>query len=516
MKKIAKVLSAVNFQTVKALQLISHLRENGAVNHELSVDDALFGHLSSLVNETADGVAINYLCPKDSGNGFHVFETNSMSGENLGSLYMLYLGNPIPCYYLVYVEVAPSFKRKGLGSLMIRSFQNFLEEKGVVGILDNIIPPDDLAYSIYENNGWKPLKQTAAKCVNYMVYQPRAQKQVRDAVLKRLIYILEKKRAVIDMKSNELMVKQTLKEFSDLYHSLLVYYEDEAGNADNEMMRFMFTRFATKFVAFRRSIEKLLGYTGGESTEQITNAISQSIAGLKVKSYEPRAFFKSDPIFEGDENIYALLPEELLLDPISYIEKLPCYQRPSLLSWMSRNGKDPDTDLTIGDILDLGFDPTRLKEIFLNGRLYIFERIPKRLSSKLDERQAILKRVGRALENERVKNARISIRPVVIKIQTDIDLYLLREKVDGIHSDEVREKLDSDPFLQVLNKTLKIDCFIKAIIKETFFKIEEVLGVKPEIISEQLTFFIPWDFKNNTPKLLVDIDRVGIDEVWML
>ena len=56
-------------------------------------------------------------------------------------------------------------------------------------------------------------------------------------------------------------------------------------------MRFMFTRFVTKLIAFRRRIGDLVGYTGGESMEQIT--LTPEVARLEVKSYPPRELANS-------------------------------------------------------------------------------------------------------------------------------------------------------------------------------------------------------------------------------
>ena len=69
----------------------------------------LFENLSGLVDETVSGAKIDRLRSDRSNSGFKVFEINSDTGENLGRLNMLYLNKPIPCYYLVYVEVAAPF-----------------------------------------------------------------------------------------------------------------------------------------------------------------------------------------------------------------------------------------------------------------------------------------------------------------------------------------------------------------------------------------------------------------------
>ena len=108
----------------------------------------LFNELWGLVDKTVSGARIDRLKPEDSHNGFRVFEINAETGENLGRLNMLYLRKPVPCYYLVYVEVAAPFRRRGLGNRILQHFRDFLENNSAVGILDNIIPKDDPTYDV--------------------------------------------------------------------------------------------------------------------------------------------------------------------------------------------------------------------------------------------------------------------------------------------------------------------------------------------------------------------------------
>ena len=191
----------------------------------------LFENLSGLVNETVSGAKIDRLGADQSNNGFKIFEINSDTGENLGRLNMLYLKKPIPCYYLVYVEVAAPFRNKGLGNLVLDVFRDFLAEKNAVGILDNIIPNNDPTYDIYLKLDWKPIEQitqtpSSPADDQYMIYVPSglAARDLKDSVLK-LIHHLKRKRAAIDMRDNELMVERTIEEFKDLYSALLVYFE---------------------------------------------------------------------------------------------------------------------------------------------------------------------------------------------------------------------------------------------------------------------------------------------------
>ena len=184
----------------------------------------LFNDLWDLVNATVSGSKINSLKPEESSNGFRVFEINAETGENLGSLNMLYLKKPIPCYYLVYVEVAAPFRRKGLGNRILEHFREILDKKSAVGILDNIIPEDDPSYSIYFKQGWEPVEAIIGGGIvdsgdNYMLYLPPSfqGKDLSGSILK-LVYHLKRKRAEIDMRDNQVMVHRTIAEFKGLHH----------------------------------------------------------------------------------------------------------------------------------------------------------------------------------------------------------------------------------------------------------------------------------------------------------
>ncbi len=94
----------------------------------------------------------------------------------------------------------------------------------------------------------------------YLVYIPPALagKDLRGAVLK-LLHHIKRKRPHIDMRDNEAMVKRTIEEFKDLYAALLSYFEKAITNGEEApVMRFMFTRFVTKLIGFRRRIAQLL------------------------------------------------------------------------------------------------------------------------------------------------------------------------------------------------------------------------------------------------------------------
>ncbi|MCL5124178.1 MAG: hypothetical protein M1511_06730 [Deltaproteobacteria bacterium] len=148
--------STKRLNTTDRLSLIGLIHDgilHGGDNSPLASD--LYEDLTNLVGSTVSGAKIDKLNVGKSTKGFKTFEINSEAGENLGRLNMLYLNKPIPCFYLVYVEVAAPFRNKGLGNLVLREFRDFLIEKSAIGVLDNIIPSNDPTFEIYRKLDWR-------------------------------------------------------------------------------------------------------------------------------------------------------------------------------------------------------------------------------------------------------------------------------------------------------------------------------------------------------------------------
>ena len=479
----------------------------------------LFSGLWELVDATVSGSKIDRLKPKDSQNGFQVFEINTESGENLGYLNMLYLKKPISCYYLVYVEVAPPFRRKGLGNRILKYFRDFLIKKSAIGILDNIIPKNDPVFDIYSKQGWEPAKAVIGNSVtdrqnNYMVYIPLQfkGKDLKEPI-KKLLYHLEKKREAINMRDNEVMVQQTIAEFKDLYFALLKYFESEICEGKSSLlMRFMFTRFVTKFIAFRRRIGNLLGYTGGESLEQIT--LTPEIDALPVQSYIPIEFKGKIILMDGNKEIWSNLPRNLKENPARFIELLPNYRRPSLIAWLSEQKFTSNHILTLGDLMDLGFDPTRLKEMFINGKSFIIERIQTRQLPELERKRVLLKQIASKTFRIKIENVQLKINPPLLAIQERGNAYVLRRKINGIHWEEAIEQLHSTPRLKALNTSLKLDKMIFNTVRKVSEVITEHLDIKEKTFFEQLAYFVSWDLKNNMPKTIIDF-TISLESVWL-
>ncbi|MCD6297369.1 MAG: hypothetical protein J7M30_09460 [Deltaproteobacteria bacterium] len=499
--------------------LIDEGMRTGSTGSPVMAD--LFNDLWDLMNKTVSGAKIDRLKPEDSQNGFQIFEIKADTGETLGHLNMLYLKKPIPCYYLVYVEVSLPFRRKGLGNRVLEYFRDFLDQKSAVGILDNIIPGDDPTFDIYFRQAWEPVTAIIGEGIsntfaNYMVYvPPRLQKRdLREPVMK-LLHHLKRKRAAIDMRDNEVMVRRTISEFKDLHSALVLYFEDEIQKeTSTPLMRFMFTRFVTKLVAFRRRIGNLLGYTGGESMEQIV--LSPEIAALPVQSYAPPEIDSKSSFVTGDRKLWPRLPEDLRKHPARIIESLSNYSRPSLITWMEGLGKTRSHILKIGDLMDLGFDPTRLKEITINGDKFIFERVQARQIPEIEKKRELLQCItSKKMAAFRANNAQIRLNPPLLTIRDRGNAYILRRKIDGIHWEEAVEQLKTVPMLSKVNESTKCDRIIFATVSKANEIIAEQLDVPECEILDSLTCFVSWDLKANQPKLMIDFEGTFLDSVWM-
>jgi hypothetical protein len=449
-----------------------------------------------------------------------MFEITGESGENLGRLNMLYLKKPIPCYYLVYVEVAAPFRRKGLGNRILKYYADFLISKSAVGILDNIIPQEDPTSDIYLKHAWLPVEKIIGDSMfykdnNYMVFVPPAfeGRDLKQPILK-LMYHLKRKRAVIDVRDNETMVKRTISEFRELYQTLLTYFGTELETPHSSVfMRFLFTRFVTKFIAFRRRIGDLVGYTGGESTEQVI--LDTRIQKLQVKSYAPREFVTENAEGMGDLDLMSRLPEELKKEPARVIETLPNYRRPNFMSWLNEHGKAYGDTLTLGDLMDLGFDPTRLKEVVIDDKEYIFERVQARQISELQKRKDLVSKISSRMSHVKVHSAQLVANPILLIIQDRGNGYVLRRKIDAIHWEEALEQLQGNQNLRTVNETTRLDRTILNTVREAATAISTQLELSREIVIERLTPFVSWDLKKNQPKMVIDFGSSYLESIWI-
>jgi hypothetical protein len=316
------------------------------------------------------------------------------------------------------------------------------------------------------------------------------------------------------MRDNELMVRRTIDEFKELYAALVKYFEEGIRRGENDsFMRFMFTRFVTKYLGFRRRISHLLGYTGGESLEQIV--LDSEVRALLVQSYAPRDLAGS-PFFQtGDKELWLHLPEVLKKFPARIIESLPNYRRPNLVSWMEEKGISSSDTLTIGDLLDLGFDPTRLKEITIEGSDFIFERMQARMLPYLERRKELLEDLTAELGGVRLRNAAVYVNLPLLVIRDRGNGYVLRRKIAGIHWEEAVEQLQTAPELKGLNESMAIDVMTRSTVRKTQDWLKSRLNQEDEFLLDQFTYFVSWDLEANQPKLVVDFSGSYLESIWV-
>ena len=501
------------------LSLIDEGLKLGSDDSPVAAD--LFGNLWELVSRTAGGARVDHLKPDEAGNGFQVLEISAATGEILGRLNMLYLNKPMPCYYLVYVEVAPPYRKQGLGHQVLEHFGRFLAEKSSLGLLDNIIPEDDPTYTIYLKHGWRPIDEIIGEHAageldgEYMVYLPPRLdgKDLRRPVLK-LVHHLRRRRAAIEMRDNELMVRQTIAEFKDLLSALMIYFEPQlAAGETGPLMRFMFTRYVTKLIAFRRRIGELIGYTGGESLDQL--GLPEQVLALTMKSYAPRDMGGRADILFDEGGLMTGLPDEFHKSPVRYIEYLPNYRRPALSSWLKQMGLTAEDRLTIGHLWDLGFDPTRLKEVEIEGQPYIFERIQARQADELLAKREVLNRATGELAGAKVRGASLRSNPPLGAVVNKGNAYVLRAKVPGIHWDEAVDQLLSADGLKPMNAQLNLDRLIRSTAGAAYDAAADKLGLDRNGLRDRLAVFVSWDLSNNRPRITADFTSTFLETVWL-
>ncbi|OGP91668.1 MAG: hypothetical protein A2157_06665 [Deltaproteobacteria bacterium RBG_16_47_11] len=503
-----------------ALAVISMTLEDEFMESDNVFPYEAFEGLSELIDRTVHGTKIERFRPKGGRGPFHTFEIHTAEGEVIGYLNMIYLRKPIPSYYLVYVEVLPPFRGRGLGNKILKAFREFVEDVGAVGILDNIILPEEPTFNIYTKLGWRDIRGLMGDGRmngegHYMVFIPKSI-QIRDPGEKliKLLFKVRKKRPIIDMQDNESMVKRTIAEFRSVHEVLLNLFKIElSAGTPTPFMRFMFTKFVTKVLGFRRRIVTLLGYTGGESLEQI--AISDPIKAMPIQPYSLWSSKEREVEIRGEDETIRDLPRELKKEPTLYIENLPLYGRPYLSSWLEKKGTTQPVNLKISDLLELGFDPTKLRKFHHKGSKYIFERTSPRFLLSIEKKRRFLPRIDESALGLRFRHSRIQINPILALLQDRGNIYLLRRKVEGIHSEEALDQLRGSPHLKEMNRSVRIDHAIIMTINEVREWLLKVFHSKLSDEIEDLTFFVPWDIERNIPKATVDVTGIFLDTLWV-
>ncbi|MBW1721263.1 MAG: hypothetical protein JRJ78_04290 [Deltaproteobacteria bacterium] len=506
---------------IERLRLISLIDEgvqSGARDCPAVSD--LFSNLWEIINRTIAGSRIDRLAPEETTNGFHILELRTESGESLGYLNMIYLKKPLPCYYLVYVEIDPLFRKQGLGHRILDTFREFLDEKSAVGLLDNIIPPEDPTWGIYLKHAWEPIESvigdaSAGDGEHYMVYIPRPllKKDLRHP-LYRLLHHIRRKRAFIDMRDNEMMVSRAIEEFKEIRRALETYFERELEEGRfTPLMRFMFTRFVTKLIAFRRRMGDLIGYTGGESLDRVVP--SPAVSSLPLLSYAPEGLSGNSVAVEEYEPIPGCLPGPLMDQPARFIEALPEYQRPTLKAWLKVRDLRMPLTFTLDHLLDLGFDPTRLKEWDHEGGPYIFERLQARQIPKIRQKRTWMERLTPGLPAIKALGAVLRCNPPLVVLADRGNAYVLRRKISGIHWEEALDQLRANSTLARWNRELHLDRLILRTLQRARELLVEELDKSLLVDPEFISWFVSWDLEKNIPRIGVDASGPCLESIWI-
>jgi GNAT superfamily N-acetyltransferase len=504
----------------ETLALIEMTWENTPDQSSLVPFSHLFETLDRLSRHTVKGSRLKRFKPKGPKQPFQIFEVYTQGKEVLAYLNMVYLRKPLPCYYLVYVEVTPAFRGRGLGNRILETFRDFVVDKGALGLLDNIIPADDPTFDIYTKLGWVPIENLVGSSEeigqgHYMVYiPPQVKKDPLPLKLPKLIFNLKKKRPVIEMQDNELMVRRTIQEFHEIYTALEKLFENElASHQPTPLMRFMFTKFTTRLLGFERRIQKLLGYTGGESLEQIK--ISPEVRTLPILPYtfEPDAH---EVRIEGNSSLWLSFPEAITAHPTKAIEGLPLYQRPFLKQWLKEQGRTEPLTLTIADLLALGFDPTRLREFYFRDKPFMFERVSPMMLQQIEKRKDLLEKIEKKARGLRIQQAQIRTNAPLLWIQNRGNGYILRAKLKGIHWEEAVFQLKQNPDHRFINQQLYLDQRVTKLINEVQSWIISQFKMPQQEVLQDLAFFIPWNLERNSPLFSIDLSNTPfLETVWV-
>lgn len=171
--------------------------------------------------------------------------------------------------------------------------------------------------------------------------------------------------------------------------------------------------------------------------------------------------------------------------------------------------------MRISDLIELGFDPTRLREYHHEGKDYIFERISPGLLPSVEKIRNLLRRISISISETRFHNTAAFVNPPLAIFRDRGNAYILRQKVGGIHLEEALEQLRTSPPLREMNQTIGVDRVLIATVNEVNKWLLKTLGPRVNRDIEDLTFFVSWDLEKNRPKVMVDGSGISFDSLWI-
>ena len=185
------------------------------------------------------------------------------------------------------------------------------------------------------------------------------------------------------------------------------------------------------------------------------------------------------------------------------------------MSWLSKNGKTTQDSLTLGDLMDLGFDPTRLKEIRIDETSLIFERTPIRALPKMENRRDFLNGLSQKSPHFFVKNTKVHFNPPLLLIRDRGNGYILRKKVPGIHWEEAVEQLNTSPALKELNDHLGLERIVTRTVAKVNEKMKSCIEGNDLSLVDPSGIFVSWDLEVNQPRMVVDMTTSYLETIWI-
>jgi hypothetical protein len=172
--------------------------------------------------------------------------------------------------------------------------------------------------------------------------------------------------------------------------------------------------------------------------------------------------------------------------------------------------------LTIADLLDLGFDPTRLREFRHQEQTIIFERVSPAFLAGVKARGALLEKIDRKTSGLRLNGTQIRINPISDWILDRGNGYILRRKIAGIHWEEAAAQCRENPRLAFLNRQLSLDRIISRTVRDIRDWIQDHIRFPKKTSLADLAFFIPWNIESNRPLFSIDdATRPYLEMIWI-
>ena len=115
----------------------------------------------------------------------------------------------------------------------------------------------------------------------------------------------------------------------------------------------------------------------------------------------------------------------------------------------------------------------------------------------------------------KVENAWLKTNSPLLVINDNVNTYVLRRKVSGVHWEEAVEQLQVDPKLKDFNTSMGIDRMIISTLRESHKLIEKQFDLDGQALNDFLTCFVSWDLGENRPKLMVDAAGAYFESIWL-